>query len=202
MADLDLTILSSIEQVEPAEWNVLCGTRAFVDHRWLRFTESALLEPQPRYVLLRRAGQLVAAAICGIERRFANPALQRRAGWALRHLPCVRCAVPIASECGLVFRPGVDEERLVPLLLGGVRRLALRERALFTTVGHVPLHSAIWQTLRANGCAQISQWQNTVLDIAWSSFDEYLAARPGDDRHEIRRMQRRSEREADRKSVV
>ena len=63
-----------IEQVEPAEWNQLRGTRAFVDHRWLRFTEAAMVEHHPRYVLLRRDGLLVAAAVCAVDRRFADPA--------------------------------------------------------------------------------------------------------------------------------
>ncbi len=190
-----LTLLSSIEQVAPDEWDALCGSRPFVDHRWLRFTESALLEHQPRYVLLRRGGHLEAAAICSLEHRFANPALQQRAGWVLRRLPCVRCAVPIASECGLVFRPGADAARLTPALLAGVRQLAVHERALFTTVGHVPVHANTWQSLRRAGCTRLSQWRNTTLDIDWSSFAEYLATRPGDDRHEIRRMRRRAERE-------
>ncbi len=195
MADLDLTIVTSIDQVAPEEWNALCGARPFVDHRWLRFTESAVLDHQPRYVLLRRGGRLEAAAICAVEHRFANPALQRRAGWMLRRLPCIRCAVPIASECGLVFRSGADELRLAPHLLGGVRRLAKREGALFTTIGHVPLHGSPAGAVRAAGGTELSRWQNTTLDIEWSSFDEYLAARAGDDRHEIRRMRRRAERE-------
>src|SRR5205823_3586013 len=82
-----------------------------------------------------------------------------------------------------------------PALLSGVRRLAVRERALFTTVGHIPLEASTWQSLRASGCTPVSRWQNTILDIEWPSFDAYLAARPGDDRHEIRRMRRRAERE-------
>jgi uncharacterized protein len=195
MAEADLAILTSIEQVTPAEWNAMCGTRAFVDYGWLCFTESALLDQQPRYVLLRRGGRLEGAAICSVERHFAHPALQRRAGWLLRRLPTVRCAVPVVSDYGLVFRPGVDEERVTLTLLAGVRRLAIRERALFTTVSHVPRYGRTWQSLRAAGCAPLSNWRNTTLDMQWSSFEAYVAARPGNDRREIRRMQRRAERE-------
>jgi uncharacterized protein len=196
MAEMELTTLSTIEQVAPTEWNALCGTRPFVDHSWLRFTESALLDHRPRYVLLRRGGgELEAAAVCSVEHHFENPALQRRVGWMLRRLPCLRCAVPIASECGLLFRPGSDEERLMPALLAGLRRLAIRERAVFSTVGHVPFDASTWQMLRLAGGTQLSRWQNTTLDIEWSSFAEYVAARPRDDRHEIRRMRSRAERE-------
>ena len=80
MGELDLTVLTSIEQVAAADWNAMSGARAFVDHPWLRFTEAALANYEPRYVLLRRGGRLEAAAVCSVDRRFANPALQRRAG--------------------------------------------------------------------------------------------------------------------------
>jgi predicted N-acyltransferase len=195
MADMDLALLSSIDQVDPAEWDALCGTRSFVDHRWLRFTESALLEHRPRYVVLRRGGQLEAAAVCSVEHRFANPVLQQRVGWVLRQLSCLRCAVPAASECGLIYRPGADEARLTPRLLAGIRKLAMRERALFTTVGHVPLQASTWAPLRAAGCARLSQWRDTALDIDWSTFAEYLATRHRGDRHELVRMRRRAQRE-------
>jgi predicted N-acyltransferase len=195
MAEADLKILTSIEQITPAEWNAMCGARAFVDHSWLRFTESALLNQESRYVLLRRSGRLESAAICSVEHRFANPALQRRAGWLLRQLPSIRCAVPVVNDCGLVFRPDVDEVRATPGLLAGVRRLAIRERALFTTVSHIPRYGRTWESLRAAGCAPLSQWRNATLDIEWSSYDAYVAVRPGNDRREIRRMARRAERE-------
>jgi predicted N-acyltransferase len=195
MGDTNLSMLSTIESVAPADWDALCGTRPFVNHRWLRFVERALVNHQPRYVVLRRAGRLEAAAVCSVERRFDNPTLQQRAGWLLRRLPCVRCGVPIASETGLVFRPGADDARLAPVLLDGVRQLAARERALFTTVGHLSRSSATWQPLQTAGCTELSQWSNTILDIEWSSFDDYLASRPRDDRHDIGRMRRRAERE-------
>jgi predicted N-acyltransferase len=196
MAEADLALLSTIEEIASAEWDALCGTRPFVDHRWLQFVERVLVNRQPRYVVLRRAGQLQAAAVCSVERRFENPTLQRRAGWVLRRLPCVRCGVPIASECGLVFRASGDATRLVPGLLHGVRRLAMREHALFTTVGHVSRTHTTWPLLEAAGCTQLSRWWNTILSIEWSSFEDYLASRPGHDRREISRMRRRAERDS------
>jgi len=172
MADAELAVLSTIEQIAPAEWNALCGGRAFVDHRWLQFVERVMPDYQPRYVVLRSADHVEAAAVCSVEHHFANPTLQRRAGWLLRRLPWVRCGVPIASECGLIFRPGADEARLAPTLLDGVRRLAAREGALFTTVGHLPRGGNIWHSLRTDGCAELSRWSNTALSIEWSSFED------------------------------
>jgi predicted N-acyltransferase len=195
MANAELQVLNTIEHVASVEWDELCAGRPFVDHRWLRFVERAQPTLQPRYVLLRRAGRLEGAAVCSIDRQFDNPTLQRRVGWLLRHTPCVRCSVPIASESGLVIRPGADEARLLPVLLSRIRRLAVSERALFTAVGHVLPGAPTWAALQAAGFAELSRWRGTSLSIGWSSFDDYLASRPGDDRREIARMRRRAERE-------
>ena len=195
MANAELQVLNTIEHVASVEWDELCAGRPFVDHRWLRFVERAQPTLQPRYVLLRRAGRLEGAAVCSIDRQFDNPTLQRRVGWLLRHTPCVRCSVSIASESGLVIRPAADVARVVPALVNGIRRLAVSERALFTTAGHLLLATPTWTALQEAGYTELSRWQNTSLSIGWSSFEEYLASRPSDDRREIARMRRRAERE-------
>ena len=48
MPDLGVEIVESIDQVAEADWNALCGSRAFVDHRWLRMVESVLANYEPR----------------------------------------------------------------------------------------------------------------------------------------------------------
>src|SRR2546430_15406160 len=65
----------------------------------------------------------------------------------------------------------------------------------FTSVGHLPRGSNTWQSLQRDGCAELSRWSNTSLSIEWSSFDDYVASRPGPDRRELARMRRRAERE-------
>src|SRR5262249_15369859 len=101
----------------------------------------------------------------------------------------------IASESGLVIRAGADEAQLMPTLMSGVRRLAVSERALFTTAGHLLPDAPTWAALRAAGYTELSRWQNTSLSIEWSSFEDYLASRPGEDGRDITRMHRRAERE-------
>src|SRR6266540_4885070 len=114
MAEMTIQVFESIEQIAPAEWDELRGPRAFADHRWLRFTERILTGHRPRYLLVRRGERLEAAAVCSVEERFENRALQRHAGWLLRRFPCVRCAVPVSYQPGISTRPDADEARLIP----------------------------------------------------------------------------------------
>src|SRR6266496_2892386 len=104
MADVTVQLLESIEQIAPAEWDDLRGPRAFADHRWLRFAERILIGHRPRYLLVRRGERLEAAAVCSVEEHFENRALQRRAAWLLRRFPCVRCAVPVSYQPGILTR--------------------------------------------------------------------------------------------------
>ena len=195
MADLTVQVLESIEQTAPAEWDELCGPRAFADHRWLRFTEQILIGHRPRYLLVRRRKRLEAAVVCSIEERFENRVLQRHAGWLLRRFPCVRCAVPVSYQPGILTRPDADEARPIPAVLDAVRQLAVRERALFTTVGHLSPDTVTWSALTAAGCRPLSRWMGTTLPIAWSSFGEYLASQPKSHRRAITRTRRGAERD-------
>ena len=195
MADLTVQVLDSIDQIAPAEWDELRGQRAFADHRWLRFAERSLIGQRPRYLLVRRGERLEAAAVCSVERRFEHRALQRHAGWLLRRFSCIRCAVPVSYQPGILIRPDADEPRLIPAVLGAVRQLARRERALLTTVGHLAPDTATWSALRAAGCRPLSRWMGTTLPISWSSFDAYLASQPKSHRRAITRTRRGAERD-------
>jgi predicted N-acyltransferase len=195
MADLTVQVLESIEQIAPTEWNELLGSRAFADHRWLRFAERVLIGHRPRYLLVRRGGHLEAAAVCSVEQRFENRALQRHAAWLLRRFPCIRCAVPVSYQPGILTRPEADEARLIPSVLGAVRQLARHERALFTTVGHLTPDTAAWSALQAAGCRPLSRWLGASLPISWSSFDAYLLSQPKSHRRAIARTRRGAERD-------
>jgi predicted N-acyltransferase len=194
MPELTVEVVDGIDRIAPAEWDALCGDRPFVDHRWQRLVEGVLPDHEPRYVLLRRNGHLEAAAVCGLERRFEQATLQRRAGWVLRHFPYLRCSIPIALEAGLLVQPAAGNNRLVLDLLAAVRRLAGRERALLTTFGHLTPDNSAWPTLLGAGCRQLSRWWSSALDITWPSFDEYLASRTRANRSEIGRLRRRADR--------
>jgi len=194
MHELTVEVVRTIDQVDAATWDDLCRGQSFVNHRWLRLAENILSGHEPRYVLVRRQGQLEAAAICSIGRRFGNRALQRRLGWVLRPFGWLRCAVPLSSETGIRVRPGSPRTQPVQVLLGAMRRLMLQERALLSTVDF-STDRGLWADLQRGGFRQHSHWADQVLPISWPTLDAYVAHLPGPHRREIGRLRRRAERE-------
>ena len=191
MNDVSVEIIRSIDQVPASEWDALCGGRSFINHRWLRLAESIVIDSDPRYILVRKGGQLQAAAVCSLARRFRHRALEQRLGWVLRLFPLMRCGVPIASQPGLIVRT----TDVLPRLLVEVRGLARRERAAVVTCGQFSSNDETWLDLRNAGFQKHGQLVDFSVATGWSSIDEYLRSLPGGDRRKVSKLQRRAERE-------
>lgn len=176
-------MLSSIGEVAAEEWDELGGAVPFAGHRWLRLAETVLAEHRPRYVLVRRGGTLVAAAVGSLEHRLQNPALDARLGRLLRRRPFLHVALPMTASTGLLGDETAE-------LLGAVLAYVRRERLLFCVVDHLPASFAT-----PPGYCKLGWLPETRLDLKWASFEEYLAFLPSKKRREIRRTQRRAVRE-------
>jgi predicted N-acyltransferase len=187
-------IVHQISDIAAEEWDDLAvaGAAPFARHRWLRLAESVLIGHEPRYLLVRAGGRLEAAAVCAVRRRFEHPGLQRAAGRALRYFPGLRCALPIAFASGLLVRPGEDVPRRVAVLLAALDRLAARERAAFAKLEYLSPCEGVWPALRHAGFWQIGMWADTALEIAWPSFDGYLASLPAKKRKDVAKVRRRA----------
>lgn len=190
-----IEVLESIEEIDRGEWDELCGDRPFADYRWLRLTERVLVAHKPRYVLLRRQGRLEAGAVCALIHHFESQARQRRAGALLQRFPCLRCAVPIALDPGLVLRPGCDAAQIIPAALAAVERVAARERASFWRFDYLSQHESAWPALQRRGYHRLPMWTETSLDLAGTSFETYLTGLPSRKRHQITRILRQAERD-------
>lgn len=181
-------MLHTIDEIDPQEWDAFCDNRAFVTHRWLRLAETVLAEHEPRYLLMRRQGRLVAAAIGALEHQFRNPAIQAKAGWLLRAFPCLRIAMPMMATSGLLVRNESGEE--VDALLDAIRTFVKRQRISFYTLDHLAPQNPIWSLAAQQNYRQIAMLPETHLEIAWNSYESYLAALPRKKRKEIGRMER------------
>lgn len=190
-----LEVVSSIDQIEPHEWDALCGDRPFVQHRWLRLTERVLRRYQPRYVLLRRAGTLDAGAICSVRDEFQNRFLRSTANWALHRFPCLRCGLPITFDSGLLVRPDADQAAAWPALLRALTSCAGREHASFVGIDHLVAAHAAWPLLEHAHYHRAQLLTETYLEIGWPSFETYLAVLPKKRRQRIRQIQRRAGQE-------
>lgn len=175
---LTTEILHTIEQVSPAEWDVLTQGQAFGGWQWLRATEALLLDYQPRYVLLRREGQLRAAAVCSLQKHFHSRLMQTTMGWFLARFPSMRCDVPISYTPGLFLSAQESLDSLFPALLQAVETLLKKERILFYSYDHLAPGGASWAYLQAHDYHRIDHVLAAMLEVRWHSFEEYLASLP------------------------
>ena len=186
-------LVSTIEAVAPEEWDALSGDRPFAAHRWLRLAEAVITDYRPRYLLVRRQGRLVAAAMGALEHRLQNPVLDARFGWLVRRSPFFLISVPLTSTCGLLVDDSPDPQAELAELLRAVRAVTRKEGFRFSIIDHLTLrHPAI--AAQRNFC-QLAWLPDVHLDLRWATFDEYLDDLPRKKRHEIKRTQRHSERE-------
>jgi uncharacterized protein len=185
-------VVHRIADVAPALWDDLGAGRPFLDHRWLRLTEAVLAGHEPRYVLLREGERLVAAAVCALDRRFQQPRLQRLVGGLLRSFPALRCGVPVALEPGLLIRSGGDAPARQAALLAALGGLATKEHAAFVKLEHLGATADVWPGLRRSGYHPLGTWAGTAIDVAWPTFDAYLAALPRRKRRDVVKIRRRA----------
>lgn len=181
-------VLHTIDELDAQEWDALCGNRAFVTHRWLRLAETVLAKHEARYLLVRRQGRLVAAAIGALEHQFRNPAIQDKAGWVLHYFPCLRIAMPMLATSGLIVQNESREE--LDVLLDAIQTFVKRQRISFYTIDHLAPQHPAWSLAPHQGYRQIAMLPETHLDLAWDSYEGYLAALPSKKRREIGRMER------------
>ncbi|HEX6873735.1 MAG TPA: GNAT family N-acetyltransferase [Micromonosporaceae bacterium] len=186
-------VVTTISAVAPEEWNALCHDRAFLQYRWLRLAELVLAGHQPRYLLVRRRGTLVAAAVGSLERRLQNPMLEARLGWLVRRSPFLLVAAPMTATSGLVVGDGVEQQAQRGALLDAVRDFVQQERSPFCIIDHLPERDPAIPVPR--GYCRLKWLPDTRLDLSWASFEDYLADLPRKKRQEIRRIQRRAEHE-------
>src|SRR4051794_26324976 len=157
---------TTINDIDPAEWDSLCAGRTFVQHRWLRLAETVAADHHPRYLLVRREGRLVAAATGTLERHLQNATLQARLGWVVRRSPFLLVGVPITASDGLLVADQTDLGMLLRCVLSFVRR----QRYPFCIVDHLP---AAHPALAAQRGYQPLAWlPETRLDLTWATFED------------------------------
>lgn len=182
---------TAIEAVAQGEWDSFTAGQPFAQHRWLRLAETVVADYEPRYVLVRRQGRLVAAAIGALEHRLQNPALDAKFGWLVRKSPFLLVSVPMTATTGLLVGAGPDPDADLRALLDAIRGLVRSERFRFCIIDHLPMdHPAI---AAQRGYCQLAWLPDTDLVLRWPSFDDYLRYLPRKKRHEITRTLRRAE---------
>ncbi len=185
----------------PDEWNRLCGDdNPFIEHGFLAALEiSGSVGDRagnvPRFVLARRAGQLVGAVPLYLKNNSYGEFIFDW-GWAnaahhsgIPYYPKLVAAVPFTPATGprLLIAPEADVDDLTAALVGGIRAVAEQERAssihvLFCTEDES-------SRLAAHGLmprlSMQFHWHNRP-DRPYRDFDDYLDAFKSRHRKQVR----------------
>jgi hypothetical protein len=184
-------ICRTAADIDPDEWNALCGGVAFAAHRWLRLVEAARPDLEPRYILVRRHGRVAAAAVGTIGHRLHNPRLEATLGAVLRRWPALHVGNPVTGTHGLLVAQAPDPDP--GPLLQAIQDCVERERFLLSLIDQLPPHHPVWAA--RHGQQRLPWLPVARLHLPVATFEQFLAGLPRKKRQEIRRGQRHSERE-------
>jgi predicted N-acyltransferase len=179
-----ITEARSIREIDEELWDSVTGNVLSMTHRWLRVTETSWRFHEPRYLLLEDD-----QGPCAVIATDAYVSLRDLGffGW-LRQRLSLAIRPPFSSMCGVMVRPGMPLNAMVPELDKVLSQLCHRERRLLITVSNVSTYELpAWQQA---GFLAYPQKGVSVLDLP-STYDLYQQSLNREARQELRRAHRR-----------
>jgi predicted N-acyltransferase len=196
------TVLHSLSDVDPCDWDRLAGDNAFATYGWLLTVEQCSRgRVEPLYFVHREDDRLVATAVCYVASRadevetLDDMVYGRMAGVARRlrlsTLPALVCGAPLGYgwHVGLDVRLAqADRHRVCASMIDAMEGVA-RQRRLNLNFVHLMQHEReLAEALQTRDYLQHVNVPVAVLDIGWTSFDAYLDHLPPRTRSEFRRQ--------------
>lgn len=177
----------SIKDIDEAEWDSVTGDVLSMTHRWLRVMETHWNFYRPYYFLLENAQGPCAAIVVDLYVSFKHLGLL---GW-LRQRLSLALRPPFSSFCGVMVRPGISLDAIMPDLDAVLRQICRQEKRLVITVSNVGASELPgWQQA---GFLAIPQPKVGFLNLP-ATYEQYLDSLRTKDRHELRRARRRGEK--------
>ncbi len=177
----------SILELDEARWDAVTGNVLSMTHAWLRVMETHLKFYRPRYFFLENEQGPCAAIVADTYVSLKQLGL---VGW-LRQRLSLALRPPFSSFCGVMVRPGISLEAIMPDLDAVLRQVCRQEKRLVITVSNVEASEvASW---RQAGFLVMPQPGVGRLDLP-ETYDQYLDALRTKDRQELRRARRRGEK--------
>jgi predicted N-acyltransferase len=174
----------SIRDIDEERWDSITGEVLSMTHRWFRVMESSWRFHEPRYLLLEDAQGPCAAVVTDLYVSFKNLG---GSGW-LRQRLSLAVRPPFSSMCGVMVRPNVSLEALMPQIMSALGQACRQEKRFLITVSNVNLLDLpSWQQA---GFSAISQPSLNLLELP-SGYDLYLKSLRSKDQSELRRIRKR-----------
>jgi predicted N-acyltransferase len=200
------SVHDSIRHLDALEWDRLAGDNAFATHAWLLTIEASWrAAAQPRYFTLRRDGALVAGSVCYVRaaRRdvetlddlFFGRLEPAARAMHLTFLPALVCGPALGYGWHIGVDPALgpdDASEARRLVLDAIEGEARKLRLRLSFVHLLGDERELKELLEERGFLGCRNVPVGVLDLRWSTFDDYLSDLPGKSRVEFRRQIKRN----------
>jgi predicted N-acyltransferase len=176
----------TIREMDEKRWDSVTGNTFWMTHRWLRLLETCWHPYDPRYLILENDQGAYVAIAANTAETFQNRGVMK---WLYRHLNLV-FSVPGSTRSGVMARPDISLESVMPELVVMMEQLCRKEKRLLMTISNVSTSDVpTWQQA---GFLATAQEGVNVLDLP-ATYDLYLASLRPKDRSELRRIHKRAE---------
>lgn len=196
MANLDIKVYNSIQEISPEVWDTIAAGRGFQSHRWYAFGERAMADCQPTYLIAHDGDKTVAGAaffrvrneplpLPSVARQFMASILKRR--------PLLICRSPLADTSALLL-PG---EPLRDVALTAITKAA-QEQFKKQKCSFLVFDFLLTEQLKYSGWVPglepitVSE-PGTYMPMEWESFEAYLEAGSKKDRQHYKKSVKEAE---------
>jgi len=177
----------SILEIDEARWNAVTDNVLSMTHAWLRVMETQLNFFQPYYILLENDQGPCAAVVADLYVSLKHLGLF---GWLRQHIS-LALRPPFSSFCGVMVRPGISLEAVMPDLDSLLSQLCRQGKRIVITVSNVG--AAELPAWKQAGFWAIPQRKAGLLALP-ATYEQYLETLRKKDRRELRRARRRGEK--------
>ena len=196
IADLDIKMVSSIQEVASSAWDRLSKEQPFQSHQWYAFGERVMSDCPPTYLLAYANDELIARASLWLIRDEPVPKMpgpmRQMAKAMIKRWPLLICRSPLSFTTGLAI---MDDARQANILsaFAETALAAARQQGgsfvIFDYLGKTDAHG--WP----HDFSVISASEpGTNMENRWASMDEYLASGGKKNRQHYKRVLREADK--------
>lgn len=178
-SNLEIKIIRKIKEITPSEWNRLFPD-ILEDYYFLKSLEDSKIDQfEFRYILVYDNEKLVGAAACflmdypldivveGFTKKFLN--IIKKISPKFVNPRTLLCGVPTGQGRLGIFG---DVDRVISTICTGLEKIAKEEKA--SLIFFKDFDSTYAQSFDKMGFSKFSSLPNTIMDIHFKNFDEYL----------------------------
>lgn len=197
MANLNVQVYKSINEIDPQIWDKIVAKRGFQSHRWYQFGERAMADAEPTYLIAWDGDNPIAsAALFRIHNEpLPLPEVARRfMAEILKHRPLLVCRSPLADTSALLLPGEPLRDEALSVLAKAAYEEFKKQRCSFLLFDYLLTEQLRYPTWPQGFEPVTISEPGTYMPMEWESFEEYLSAGNKHDRQHYKRSLREAEK--------